>query len=143
MEAADSFHFETLSKEMLVAHLPALVEMASRNIKDEYWRDEHFLHELPDKWRFSFIVFLNTRLCGFLIASQKEGAVHIHKFVVDNWLQGRGVGTAMLNHLRKQISAPITLKVHQSNTKALRFYRKHGFELQSSHNDLNTLLLAC
>jgi hypothetical protein len=43
--------------------------------------------------------------------------------------QGRGVGSALISHLRAQISRPILVGTWAAATWAIRFYERHGFHL--------------
>ena len=140
---ADTFSFtiRPVNKQLLMDHLNEMIAMAHRNISDEYWASEHFLHELKDKWRLSFLVFEKNNLIGFLIASRKENSVHIHKFIVDEKMQRNGVGGLMLEHLLHSVDDTVTLKVSIGNVKALSFYEKHGFREIARQKDLITLQL--
>jgi GNAT superfamily N-acetyltransferase len=45
--------------------------------------------------------------------------------------QGRGLGSALLTHLRAQTSRPILIGTWKAATWAIRFYERHGFRLVS------------
>lgn len=45
--------------------------------------------------------------------------------------QGRGLGSALLEHLRGQTSRPILIGTWKAATWAIRFYERHGFRLVS------------
>jgi len=43
--------------------------------------------------------------------------------------QGRGLGSALLKHLRAQTTRPILIGTWKAATWAIRFYQRHGFRL--------------
>jgi N-acetylglutamate synthase-like GNAT family acetyltransferase len=49
-----------------------------------------------------------------------------HAYVLPSY-QGRGVGSALIAHLRTQISRPILVGTWAAATWAIRFYERHGF----------------
>jgi N-acetylglutamate synthase-like GNAT family acetyltransferase len=55
------------------------------------------------------------------------GAIR-HAYVLPD-SQGRGVGTALLKHLRGMSSRPLLVGTWAAAEWAIRFYERHGFEL--------------
>lgn len=51
-----------------------------------------------------------------------------HAYVLPTY-QGRGVGSALIAHLRAQTSRPILVGTWTAATWAVRFYERHGFHL--------------
>jgi ribosomal protein S18 acetylase RimI-like enzyme len=138
----DQYTFKPLSESFLAEHLPDFIDMARRNITNEYWEASHFLAPLNKKWEYSFYVVDPTgKLMGFLIASKKENSVHIHKFIVDAAFQRSGAGSLMVDHLLQQHQETITLKVDQENKGAVSFYRKKGFVIVSEQKNMFTMAL--
>jgi GNAT superfamily N-acetyltransferase len=45
--------------------------------------------------------------------------------------QGRGLGSALLEHLRAQTTRPVLIGTWKAATWAIRFYQRHGFRLVS------------
>jgi GNAT superfamily N-acetyltransferase len=45
--------------------------------------------------------------------------------------QGRGLGSALLDHLRGQTERPVLIGTWKAATWAVRFYQRHGFRLVS------------
>jgi len=79
--------------------------------------------------------FINGRLQGFLfiVYHPKEflespDELYIQDFSVWPWAQGKGIGSALLNHVLNTVGKdrPIYLTVERNN-KAVRLYRKFGF----------------
>src|SRR5882672_8952935 len=112
----DSILFKELDIEFLRRHVKEFIAMTQRNMRDEYWDEVNFLSELPGKWQYSFYATDATRsILAFIIASEKEQSIHIHKFVVDKPFQKGGLGSKMLDHVLLQSQKPITLKVRTDN----------------------------
>ena len=53
--------------------------------------------------------------------------------------QGRGIGSALLVHLRGRSERPILIGTWKAATWAIRFYERHGFELASPDEALRLL----
>ena len=65
----------------------------------------------------------NGKVVGFAIFSKR----HLHFFAVDKAHIAQGLGSKMFRFLKRRIS---TLFVKPDNTKAIRFYKRHGFVIQ-------------
>lgn len=135
---------------MEIAITPLAKSELLRQIKDimvldqvivgERWSEINFLFDLPEKWELSLQILAEERIAGFLIASLKNQCIHIHRLAVSNQFQNLGLGKQMVNLIQKEARRKninfITLKVLYSNTGAIRFYKRLGFELknQEKHN---------
>jgi ribosomal protein S18 acetylase RimI-like enzyme len=71
------------------------------------------------------VAFLNDQIVGFVSWWPPENFVH--NLFVDPAHQGRGIGQQLLTAALRQIGRPATLKCVQKNTRALEFYRRHGW----------------
>ncbi len=74
------------------------------------------------------------RIVGALCGSKLEGGrATVSLLAVDSEFRGHGVGTALLNALRRTCMmegiSTIQLEVKTKNTEAIEFYRHHGFIL--------------
>jgi ribosomal protein S18 acetylase RimI-like enzyme len=72
------------------------------------------------------------KMCGFFCMEDRENEIFINEIVLSPTFQGRGIGSAILGHL-KTLSAdegkPLTLEVLKSNNRARLLYKRFGFEL--------------
>ena len=57
-------------------------------------------------------------------------------FVIDK-AQSRGIGKQLLDHV-KAIKANLRLDVYQKNVRAVCFYQREGFVVQSENTDSDT-----
>jgi putative acetyltransferase len=52
---------------------------------------------------------------------------YLDQLVVATEAQGTGVATLLLAHARRLSPARLSLHANRDNTRAIRFYEKHGF----------------
>ena len=81
----------------------------------------------------SGITFVGYEVDGLLagvmgIQPVRNVALIRHAYVLPSY-QGRGVGSALIAHLRAQTSRPILVGTWTAATWAIRFYERHGFHL--------------
>ena len=72
----------------------------------------------------SFYVYDDGVIKGFVKISDNE----IQKLFVEPVLQGNKIGDALVNFATEKLSAD-NLWALEKNTKAIKFYEKHGFKL--------------
>lgn len=68
-------------------------------------------------------------LVGVMGSQSVQDVTLIRHAYVATRAQGRGVGTALLRHLRAETDRPILIGTWAAATWAIRFYEKHGFRL--------------
>ena len=73
----------------------------------------------------------NSSILGFLIAQQIGPECELENIVVDPTMQGKGIGTLLLNELlvrtKQANSDEVFLEVRESNKAARGLYQKLGF----------------
>jgi len=121
-----------LSRDELDRSIDDFIAVA-RGVPGEYWGREHFLLDLPEKWRLSLAAWIAARPVGYAIISRKsESIAHLHHFMVAPDQRGKGLGEAMLEKAISQCvdggCSEMTLKVAAESEDAQRFYRRNGFE---------------
>jgi len=137
-----NFTVQTLTRQYLEQHIEEFISLLHKNLKNEYWTSEHFLSDLPEKWRISQYVINETKnIIGFLIASDKVNNYHIHKFVVDHSYRNSGIGTLLLRNLLSTIDKDIMLKVSCKNTEAIQFYQQKGFIVSGQDGNMYHMIL--
>jgi ribosomal protein S18 acetylase RimI-like enzyme len=115
---------ETLSRKTAERLLPQLIAI-SADVSP--WGTTEFLTELPGKWELSFTAWQADQPVGYAILSRKfPGRIHIHQFMVAPSQRGSGIGIAMLAEARRRADSLLSLKVHQDNHGAIRFYEREG-----------------
>lgn len=96
------------------------------------WTDENFLKDLPEKWELSFALWRDGDPVAYCIMTRRQGLVHINQFMVTARERGRGLGGRMLAEALRRGAA--SLKVDPSNTGAIQFYERHGFQRHGEEN---------
>ena len=77
----------------------------------------------------SFYVYDDDAVKGFVKTDGNE----IQKLFVEPVLQGNKIGSSLLDYAVKNLSAD-NLWALEKNTKAIKFYKNHGFELTDEKN---------
>ncbi len=99
-------------------------EMYSRVLKENY--AENFIFEIDGK-PHCIAAWSRVRNSEF---SDSAELICIHS-LCDNW--GKGYGSMMMTHILNEIKnagfKSVLLWVFEKNTRARKFYEKHGFEL--------------
>lgn len=81
--------------------------------------------ELEQTGSHSLIALRDNRIVGALVVNPQTG--YLDQIVVATADQGRGVADILLAEARRLSPAALDLYVNQDNTRAIRFYQKHGF----------------
>lgn len=133
-----------LTKELIEENLPALVDM-SRQLAGDYWTLEHYLTDYNRKWELSSATYINNELCGFIIVSEKEASLHVHRIVVSPKYQSAGIGRMLIERTAGDVQrlnkGKITLKAEANNERSVNFYKKLNFETTGTQGDLLLLEL--
>lgn len=129
---------DNLSRQVLESRVGEFVEILSGE-PDEYWKEEHFRSELPEKFDLSVVAFSNNLVVGYIIASNKGGSAHIHKFMVQKNFRSKSVGLKMLSFFEKILYqrgySSVELTVKEKNERAIRFYQSNSFTTVGKRTD--------
>ena len=86
-------------------------------------------------WREGFIVAENSgQVVGFIASVvHAPGQARVLMLAVDTPYRNQGIGTALMNCFLRECAMrgmkSIELEVRQSNLNAIKFYRRHGFDI--------------
>lgn len=132
----DSIEIRRLSPEDVNTHIIEFLEIGS-DIPEEYWTEQHFLSERPEKWQLSFAAWARDGLRGYAILSRKDqDTIHLHHFMIGHAWRSQKLGSYMIKEMESRCRAAgarlLTLKVHNRNHRAARFYEYHGFKEASN-----------
>jgi GNAT superfamily N-acetyltransferase len=120
-------------REALLAIVNAAAEVYRGVIPADRWNEPYMpAHELDDEIAAG-VVFWGSETGGALVGVmgiQPVGDVELirHAYVLPS-AQGRGVGSLLLEHLRGLSTRPMLVGTWAAADWAIRFYRRHGFEL--------------
>jgi len=127
----ENVFIQNLTKNFLDDRMDEFLDIL-KDIPLEYWTKENFLTELNGKWKYSTVALNEEKnVIGYIIASEKESSIHIHKFMIANGYRNLGFGKLLLENFEKRCKDYnknyITLKVYLSNIKAISFYKRYNF----------------
>jgi len=106
--------------------------------KDPYMPEQELRHELASGvtfWGFEE----NGELVGVMGIQDVADVTLIRHAYVRTVNRGRGIGAALLLHLRSLATKPMLIGTWKAATWAIRFYQKHGFRLVAE-DEKNRLL---
>ncbi len=69
---------------------------------------------------------VENQIVGFIVVIKEEQ--ELNQIFVDPNYQNRGIGSALLEKAKEICPEGLTLQTLQQNTRACRFYEKHGFK---------------
>ena len=131
-----------LTRRQARRNLRWLMEIDAQTI-GEPWGPEQWLKDLDEKWELSRIILRGREPIGFIVASLKGQAIHIHRLAIKDLYRGQGHGAELLREVagigNERSLSTLTLKVSKENEQALGFYQRLGF-LQSGGDGRNVEL---
>lgn len=109
--------------------------------KNFAYRIDHY-KEILNSDKFEWIFLTEERKILGLICFDKIANAILYLFV-DKSFQDKGCGTELVQRIIDQVKTGkiITVKVLKSNTKAIRFYIKKGFDFMTEDSSKYTLSL--
>lgn len=97
------------------------------------WSTKLIQKELENDFAYYAVVLCQDKIVGFIGVWFVIDDVQIMNVAVDPSYQSLGVGTMMMNHItdlaQQKNMYTMTLEVRVSNEKAIRLYKKYGFEI--------------
>ena len=104
-------------------------------IPADRWHEPYMpLAELNDEIRAGVAFSVaeeNARALGVMGMQDRDDVMLIRHAYVHPTAQGRGVGSALLQHLREHTSKPILIGTWAVASWAIQFYERHGFVVVS------------
>ncbi|MEO5905802.1 MAG: GNAT family N-acetyltransferase [Saprospiraceae bacterium] len=140
---------ETLVKISLKTFYEAFHHLNTPENMDAYmgraFTSEKLLSELQHPYTDFYFVKDHDEVIGYMKLNRKDAQSEFHegdsmeleRIYVDAGYQGTGLGTLLLHKVRETAIECgcnfIWLGVWEQNPNAIRFYRRNGFEIYSSH----------
>ncbi len=123
-----------LAKIIWQKHYPPIIgqEQVDYMLKNMY-NTKSLLNQINEKGQqFYFIIFENETIGFISVTNEKDGCWMLNKFYVLDKEAGKGIGTAILEELKKIIQPKkIRLTVNRNNFKSINFYFKNGFRIDA------------
>lgn len=104
-------------------------------ISSDYWQSNFYVVKemLPHAEIYVYEDDCVKQVDGFIGLNDN----YIEGVFVKKVAQSKGIGKQLLNHA-KEIKSTLKLSVYQKNEKAIRFYLREKFSIQSENMDANT-----
>lgn len=96
---------------------------------EKMYSGQSLSEQMNDGHQF-YLVYEKEMPLGFLsVRKEDDGNFFLHKFYIRTENHKKGVGSALFNHVLKQLPKGkiITLTVNRQNYKSVNFYFKHRF----------------
>ncbi len=111
--------------------IPSVLSIEERN-SDYPWSQLQFISSIENSNNLCYCLNLKGKTIGYLIAMLAGDTADILNIGIDSDFKRQGYGTALLNHLIKELKkkdiGEILLEVRAGNKSAIQFYKKQGFE---------------
>ena len=111
--------------------IPSVLSIEEQN-SDYPWSQLQFTTSIENSNNICYCLSLNGKTIGYLIAMLTLDSADILNIGIDPNFKRQGHGTALLNHLIKELKkrdiGEILLEVRVGNKSAIQFYKRQGFE---------------
>jgi ribosomal-protein-alanine N-acetyltransferase len=121
-------------REMKIDDLPQVLQI-QKALAFQDWNERQFIAEITANYALCVVYVeaaLHTPILGYAIFHLMGPDSELLSIATNDSHQRAGIGTALLNagiaHLDFENGDKIFLEVREGNTKARRFYEKHGFK---------------
>lgn len=102
-------------------------------IPEEYWRDNYESVKLALPQAEVYLYEADNRILGFIGLSGD----YIEGIFVEEAVRSCGIGKKLLDYV-KQMKCSLCLRVYAENERAVRFYKREGFEIQKEGEEERT-----
>lgn len=102
-------------------------------ISADYWESNYEDVKQAIQKAEIYVYEYKNQVCGFIGLLDR----YIAGLFIEQNSQSRGIGTELLLYVKK-LKQKLSLSVYLKNTKAVNFYKKHGFVIEGEKMDENT-----
>ncbi len=130
---ADSLLIAQLADTIWREHYPAIITQQQIDFMLSSRYSEKTITEGMEKGENFYLGYLDNEPVAYASVEFMDGYYYLHKFYLQVNKHRSGLGTQLVNYLLTQIDAtkPIRLQVNRLNYKAINFYFKAGFIIES------------
>ncbi|MCX8027304.1 MAG: ribosomal protein S18-alanine N-acetyltransferase [Thermodesulfovibrionales bacterium] len=128
-------------KRLLIDDIAELSSLQKEFVELQ-WTYDAFISDIVNPNCICLKVSVNNQIAGYLIARIIIDECHVTNLFVKDCFRTRGIGSALMEGLFKEISNKgikrVFLELRMSNTKAIRLYEKFGFRRIAIRKNLYT-----
>ena len=99
-------------------------------IDEQYWKKNYELVKGMLLEAEVYVYVENNEVYGFIGINEE----HIEGIFITSEAQSRGLGKSLLDFVKEK-KVRLHLNVYQKNTRAINFYKKEGFKIESNSID--------
>jgi [ribosomal protein S18]-alanine N-acetyltransferase len=118
--------------------MPAILSI-EQSLFSHAWQEEDFIRCMRQRNVIGMVAEIDETIVGYMIYELWKNRMHVANFAVAKQHQRKGVGTAMIERLRSNLSHErrnrIMLEVRETNLNAQLFFRSRGFRAISVIKD--------
>jgi ribosomal protein S18 acetylase RimI-like enzyme len=124
-----------LAEKIWFDHYPSIIsrEQISYMLRN-FYSPEALIKDIAQGHRF-YLILQEGKTVGYLSESEVTGCDYfLHKFYIDTSLQGKGIGSEVLDIVfnSKPGIRTIRLTVNRMNYKSINFYFRNGFIIENT-----------
>lgn len=131
-------------KELQHSDIPPIVELGKESGLS-FWSVDSYIEELNNNGTKGFVLVSDKEITGFIMLRFiPPDEAEILNFAVKETSRRKGLGRVLLESAIKQTAKPqnikkVWLEVRESNSQAIRFYKKFGFKFVGTRKNFYTL----
>lgn len=118
--------------DMMPRDLADIVKIEAETFTDA-WSEENFRTDMNNSGSVTLVARQGGKCVGYAVCLAIDEYGYIANIAVDSSCRSRGIGTKLLkeleHRLEKQNIRQMVLDVRMSNTRAIEFYKEHGFTI--------------
>lgn len=123
-----------LADKIWKEHYPSIISQDQINYMLQSRYSQEAITVDMKKGEKYFIAYCGEKAVAYASIEWHGGFYYLHKFYIDVSSHRKGFGRQLFDYLLSQIDdlMPIKLQVNRQNIKAVNFYFKIGFEIESA-----------
>ena len=96
------------------------------------WSEKWLIEEINKPDDLFWVIEDEKNVLGYAVVGKLGTEAELYNIAVDNAHRGKGIGNALMENLKKELSESGTeavfLEVRETNSNAISLYEKHGFK---------------